>query len=185
KGVALHGAKDFPENLTADMIRNYETTDWSQFWNFYSDIPEAPKVVSEGEKLFAKAYEMAETDAQRTIIDKTSISMDYIKSTYWGAKLGRGSSAIGRMLSNYFKAYPEEFTADEQTDFRITIIKYAREQVMSEYAEFNKKLVDKILSYGIEKLDEWSRIYPDYTWSHNDGSTGSLNFEAIPEDWMD
>ncbi len=185
KGVALHGAKDFPENLTADMIRNYETTDWSQFWNFYSDIPEAPKVVSEGEKLFAKAYEMAETDAQRAIIDKTSISMDYIKSTYWGTKLGRGSSAIGRMLSNYFKAHPDEFTTDEQTDFRITIIKYAREQVMSEYSEFNKKLVDKILSYGIEKLDEWSRIYPDYTWSHNDGSTGSLNFEAIPEDWMD
>ncbi len=185
KGEALHGAKDFPENLTADMIRNYETTDWSQFWNFYSDIPEAPKVVSEGEKLFAKAYEMAETDAQRAIIDKTSISMDYIKSTYWGTKLGRGSGAIGRMLSNYFKAYPDEFTDDEKTSFRMAIVKYSKDQVMNEYIEFNKNLVNKMLSYGIEKISEQETIYPDFTWSSNKGESGPLLLEKIPSDWTD
>ena len=182
---APHGSNDLPENLTTDMIINYTKTDWTQYWNYYKDIQNVPRVVTDGEKLFAAAYEMAETDEQRYIIDKTSITADYIKSTYWGNKLSAGAGGVGKILSKFFSVNPEAFEGVDTRGLRVDIIKFSQEQADSEYIEFNKKLVDKILSYGIEKLDEWSNIYPDYTWTNYEGESGTINFATIPEDWLD
>ena len=184
EAVKVHENDEIPENLTADMIINYTETDWSQFWNFYKDIPNAPKLVTEGEKLFAAAYEMAQTDEQRAIIDKTSITVDYVKSTYWGSKLVAGGGDVGKILSKFISANSDALEGVDKTALRVAIIKFAREQVMSEYIEFNRKLVDKMLSYGIERIKETTTIYPDYTWSSWTDS-GNIRLDYIPNDWFD
>ena len=68
-----------PENLTTDMIRNYESADFTQFWNFYSDITE-PTILTEGARLFALAYDAAKTEKEKEQLDKISLQLTHLRS---------------------------------------------------------------------------------------------------------
>ncbi len=176
KAQEMHKQKEFPEDLTADMIRNYEAVDWTKYWNFFRDIPgDAPSIISEGERLFALAMEQAETDLQKKYIDKSYTQVEYLKSFYIGKKLGYGGSALGKIVLNFFKANPDEFTQQEQDDFRMAIVKLAREQAYGSYAAYNRALAEKLISYGINYV-----IINNYLTDLD-----AVNFETTPDNWFD
>ncbi len=177
KAVEINKQNTHPEDLTADMIRNYETTDWSKYWNWYRGYAEVPQIITEGERLFAEAYAAAETDQQKAAVDKSSIQVEFLRAYYDGKNLGFGNSAIGKILLSYFAAHPDEFTEQEQVDFRVAIVKYSREKTHEAYAAQNQAMAEHMLSYGIQTIREGSS-----GWI---GDFNGIDFTQLPGDWRD
>lgn len=175
KAVQLHEQKSYPDDLTADMIRNYETVDWSKYWNWFRGYADGdvPAIITEGYRLFADALSKAETEEQKKNVDRASLQVDYINSWYMVKNHGFGSSAMGKIMINYFNANPDEFTAQEKDDFRIAIVKYSRELAGGKIEAYNRALAEKLLSYGITCVREGRFI--------NDFSV--LDFMEYPQDW--
>ena len=174
KAVQINEAGTYPEELTIDMVRNYETTDWSKYWNWYKGYTEVPQIITEGERLFAEALAAAETDMQKAMIDRSSIQIEFLKSYYVGTNLEYGESGIGKLVGNFMLDHPEEFSDDEIGPYRRNIIKFAREQAYATYAEQNKALVDHMLSYGIYYAREGRWL----------GDFNAIDFTQIPNDWI-
>ena len=182
KAIEIHKQKEYPEDLTSDMIRNYESVDWTQYWNFFRDIPEIPTIISEGYRLFDLALEAAETEEQKSRIGEAKLQVDYINSYYLSKKLGFGGSAIGKILLNYFNAHADEFTDQEQSDLRISIVKLSRTQAYNTYIEFNTKLLNDHLAYGINSIKEHYYFSADLNWSGTRGS-GAMDMSQVPNNW--
>ena len=176
KAVEIHKQNEFPEDLTSDMIRNYESVDWSRYWNFFRDIPGGtPEFITKGYELFDKAYEAAETEQQKNMIEKISLQVDYVESIYMSKRLSYGGSALGKIILNYINAHPDDFTDQEKTDFRIGIVKLSRQQAYAKVAEFNQKLRDAYVKHGIKC------IYLDYSTNI---ATDELDLTQTPNDWF-
>ena len=171
--VQLNEAKTYPSDLTVEMVRNYETVDWSKYWNWYKGYTEVPQIITEGERLFAEAFAAAETEQQKAAVDKSSIQIEFLKSYYTGLKLGYGAGDIGKIIGYFMQDNPEEFAADEVGLYRRLIIKLAREQTYAPYAAQNKALAEHMLAYGIGTVREGSWI----------GDFNELDFTKIPGDW--
>ena len=175
QSVEFNPKDSYPEELTVDMIKNYETVDWSQYWNWYKGYAEEPRVLSEGERLFREAIAKAETEEQKVHLDKSYTQIQYIRSYYLGMNLKLGSSAIGKIVGYFMQDHPDEFPQEEFLSYRIAIIRLANEQVYQKYAEYNRSLVDKALSYNITMIKENKSIAnPDV-----------LLLDQLPEDWYD
>ncbi len=172
KAVEINKQNTYPDTLTEDMIRNYENTDWSQYWNWFRGYTEEPQILSEGERLFKSAMALAETDAQKAALDKSYCQVEYLRLCYENKNLSFGSSATGKYLINFFKANPDMFTEQEQTDFRIAIVKFAREQVYSVYETSCRDFIEKVKSYGVTEVKEAKAL--DY---------GNMDLTQHPSDW--
>ncbi len=173
--VEVHSKDSIPEDLTSDMIRNYESADWSKYWNFFKDIIEEPSVLLESERLFKLAMAEAETDIQKQELNEAYIQVEYLRSYYWALKLEQGEGSIGKIIANYFAKHPDEFTSQEKRDLRVAIIKLSREQSYAEYTAYNRALAEKIKSCGILSI-AWGKYLYDID---------SLNLSATPEDWYE
>ena len=154
----LHPLDSYPEELTADMIRNYETVDWSKYWNWYGKLPEeGPDYLSYAEKCFSNAAAMAETDQQKAIIEKTSLQAVFYRSWYnlqqYRAGEGKYSAAIN-MLDAYFKAHPGEFTEAEQISYKDKIADLAADQAFGPSIEFNKEFIELLKKHNIDHISE-------------------------------
>ena len=160
------------------MIKNYETVDWTKYWNFYKDIPEEPVILTEGERLFALAYEAAETEEEKARIEKISLQLDYLRSYYLGLKLEAGEGSIGKIVGYFVQNHPDEFTADEQMSYRIAIIKFAREQSRASYAEYNKNMLLEMIKYGAPEVHI-------NKYAIDEARLDSLKLENLPEDWYE
>ena len=140
----------YPEDLTTDMVRNYESVDWTQYWNFFTDVAELPQVVVKGYELFQKAYEAAETDQQRAAIDMESLQVMCVESSYLDRKFEGGENVIKRMINNFLKAHSSEFTIQERAKYSSAIADLAEEQMIANGCiELNTKLYEKFLEHGI------------------------------------
>ena len=170
--IEIHSSNAYPEDLTADMIRNYESVDWSAYTNFFKDL-EAPEIITKGESLFALAMEKAETDLQKKYLEKSYTQVEYLKSFYLYDKNRYGVSAIPKLIANYFTAHPDEFDSSEIQTLKVNIIKFSREQIFKTYTEYNQQLIEKLRSFSITSL----RI--------NQTLESIKNFSVSPEDWYD
>ena len=165
-----------PSELTADMIINYESTDWSKYWNWYRDIDSdsgLSRMITEGEKLFNEALAKAENDVQKQKIEKLMLQIDYLKADYRGNQLAVGSGAIGKIVREYFNLHKEEFEGVEFNKLRIDIINFAKNQAYESYAADNKAFAEKCLSFGVSCIREGKSI----------SNFDTLDFTQIPEDW--
>ncbi len=175
EAIEVHDAATYPEDLTAEMIINYETVDWSKYWNYYKDIPEVPEIIAEGERLFALAMEQAETELQKQHLDKSYIQVEYLKSCYLKNRLSKGNGAIGKIIANFYKANPDAVDPELQSSLRVAILRLANEQVYSSYIEYNRALAEKLLAHDIVLV----RI------NHSFSNVDSLLLENEPYDWFD
>ncbi len=172
--VEVNAKDSYPEELTVDMIKNYETVDWSKYWNWYKGYTEEPRILSEGERLFQKAISAAETEEQKIHLDKSYTQIQYIRSYYLGMNLHDVNGAVGKIVGYFMQDHPEDFTTDELLDYRISIIKLSNEQAYAPYVEYNRKLAEKVLSYGIWCIKENKGLNLD-----------TLLFNELPEYWYD
>ena len=60
-----------------------------------------PKIVSEGEKLFAKVFEAAETESRKYQLERAKLMVDYIKSYYLSVKYNVAVEVKELLAINY------------------------------------------------------------------------------------
>ena len=174
----VHGYREYPDEMTADMIRNYENVDWRPYWNWYTDYEATPAILAEGENLFAEALAMAETDQQKTAVSKSQLQMGYLRSYYDGKRISVGESIISpidKMVANYCRENPDAFTPEEEKTYRAAVSAYAREAVYAQYAADNRALAEEMTAHRVYSLREGP-----VGWNDNfDG----VDFTKLPGDW--
>ena len=170
--VEAHSKDSYPEELTIDMLINYETVDWLQYWNWYKTVEENP-ITEKGYELFGKAIEMAETESQKTQLDKVSVQLDLVKSYYLYKLRSVGNGAIGKIITNFFIANPDCADSDTKAQLRVNIIKYVNSIENTDYSDFNRALV--------EKMKKYTPYYREYGPL---GNSDSFNYDNYPRDWL-
>ncbi len=164
-----HPAHTYPEELTADMIRDYRNVDWTAYRNWFKGLRKVPETITVGYRAFGEAYAMAETDEERAHVEKTSIQVDYLTSYYLHTQLR--FSDVETILDNFFKAHPEAFTAEEQETLKSNITAFAEEQSLEGYADFNRRLYEKMLRYGADRINEGAPLLRD---------SERINYRSVP-----
>lgn len=161
--VVRHKDEELPDDLTPSMLRNYSDTDWKKYWNWYTDIKES-RITTEGEVLFKKAIELAETELQCKQLDKIYCQVEYIKSYFYKKKIDMGSEDLKKMLSQYIQKQESYFSFQEMQELPLTIAAYAKKQIEAQYSEYNRKLAEKIVGHGITYMfegmpfDDWENF---------------------------
>ena len=165
--AAKHDTDELPDDLTVDMVKNYQKTNWEKYWNWYSDLKEN-RITSEGEKLFEKAIELAETDSQRQELEKISSQVKNIKSYYYAQRLAQGEGAISKLITQFIKTHSKDFSEGEKTTLPAEIEKFAYEQCAATYAKYNRELcyqmVDWGATYGDSSISLYEYLNFDYTF---------------------
>lgn len=174
KSVEINSVDTYPEDITAEMIRNYETVDWTQYWHWYRDITDKGYYLENADSFFESAYELAETDEERSRVEKAWLQVDYVRSYYLEKKFNAGKSSARSILTAYFKANPDEFTKEEQETLKNEVSIFAVSQARNEYANFNRNFYEKLVSHGVKYLNEGRPF-----------SQLELNFAHSPSDWDD
>jgi len=171
--VEMNPSDSYPAELNADMIINYQNTDWTKYWTWFKDVQGEHPVVAEGKRLFAEAMELAETEAQKTRIDKAYIQVEYLESYYLYYKLSLGAGAVGKIISNFYRANPDAVDPEIKSSLRVSAIKASNQQRYADYENFNRKLAEKLVKYGVYNIKESNRI----------GDLSALNYQNTPDDW--
>lgn len=156
-----------PEDISLEMVKNYETTDWTPYLDWYTClIPNV--VVTKGYELFGKALDMAENEQTRERISKSMIQVEYLDSYFRREQKEARIQNICRML--------DEILKDEEhaSDMKENVLDYLEKGLNKGYYMFNRALGDKMKKYGISRVGELRMPFaqmekPDYN--------------AVPGDW--
>ena len=170
--VAVNANDSYPEELTPDMILNYQTVDWSKYSTWFKSVVENP-ITAKGSELFAKAIELAETDEQRTQLDKISIQIDLLKSYYYYEQNRVGAGAVGKIIANFYNANPDAIDNDLKNQLRVDIIRYSNAIATENYENYNRALV--------ERLKQYTPYYREYGPL---SSSDSFNYSNTPREWL-
>lgn len=177
--VPVNPEGSYPEELTGEMIRDYENVDWSKYWNWYETLPEeGPVYLSYGKQCFANALALAETDAQRKIIEKTSVQVLFYQSWYNSQIFNVGKDDVIAMLEAYFNDHPGEFTEDEQNYYKDVIDELAEDQSFIPLIEYNKELYEVLKKYKITILREGKTI------NFATDPDKYIDFRIPPDEWI-
>ncbi|MBQ7338127.1 MAG: DUF4838 domain-containing protein [Clostridia bacterium] len=179
KSVQNHASDTVPDGLTADMIRDYENVDWSQYVYWYSG--NTPRIISEGERLFAQALTAAETDEQRARIERCSKQIDVLRSYHLYLEKNKTSSFVSRLFGTGIPAvFPDEFTKQELTEIKTAVAKLIITQVADAYVEYNETLAQTMQSYNTYVREaEWTP-YPD----DPEKRKNNRNYAEVPTNWL-
>lgn len=143
--------KPLPEDLTLDMILNYQTTDWSPYYfHYYGRLIES-ELLEVGKEAFAAAYAAAETDSQRNMLEQVSIQLDLLESFYLEKRNEPIPGNIMKLLKAFLKQNADTLTDDEQAAVQGNITKvfqHIKEFLAVEYEAFNRSVIDKAIKYG-------------------------------------
>ena len=168
---------ELPESLTLDMIKNYETTDWTPYLWYYRAAEPSP-LVTEGYKLFDEAMAQADED-QLLRLEKLRLQIDFLYSYTLYKNYGRDFiyDNIEQLLLNFFKKHPDgqNVPKEEQNSYIRTSRQYAAESYLAEYEEFNRTLCDRAVWHGIDMMYEGC-----YSLSEN---KERLAFNCVPREW--
>jgi len=143
--------KPLPEDLTLDMILNYQTTDWSPYYfHYYGRLIES-ELLEVGKEAFAAAYAAAETDSQRYMLEQVSIQLDLLESFYLEKRNEPIPGNIMKLLKVFLKQNADTLTDDEQAAVQGNITKvfqHIKEFLTVEYEAFNRAIIDKGIRHG-------------------------------------
>ncbi|MBQ2915423.1 MAG: DUF4838 domain-containing protein [Clostridia bacterium] len=162
----------YPEAITVDMIKNYETVDWTQYWNWYKDYESEPEIISEGEKLFKAAMELAKTDSEKRELDRAYSQIEYLRLCYDYEHLKIGSGSIGKIAGYFMADHPEEFTTEDTINYRRNIVKLSNTQRYGIYEDSCRAFIEKVKSYGVTEVREAKALNID-----------NMDLTQYPTDW--
>ena len=169
-----HSEDTLPDDLTAEEIRGYKSVNWGKYWDWYYKVSENP-ITAEGEKLFAAALELAQTDYQRDSIRRISAQVAYTKSFYLKDRLDTGLKNLTAILKNYVCTHPNEFTDCEKETIVEEVAEYVRSAELEKYRQYNTELYEMLLSVGITHLYSGLEL--------KDRSI--FDFNNVPVDWFE
>ena len=174
----VSGDNDFlPDTLTLDMIKNYKTTDWTQYLWIYRDVKPS-ELVSRGYELFDAALAKADED-QAERIDKIKLQLDFLNSytLYANANKDVLYDNIEQLLINFFDDHPDggQIPVNEQKSYIRTIREHAAESYLASYEEYNRELYQRAVWYGITMIHEGDADISE--------SKDQMNFDRVPREW--
>ena len=167
----------YPEDLTADMIINYENVDWMKYWTFYSAIEfEGDHVVKVGREAFDNALALAETEEQKYICDKSAIQIDYLETYKALYTIEKSTRTIGKIILNYYNDHPDEFdmTMNEFLDLRRAVLAFSNQQYKDAYYAITRKLAEKLIKYDCVMKEGNAHLDLD-----------TINYWDVPYNWED
>ncbi len=170
--VEVHDASELPKDLTVEMVKNYKKTDWTKYWNWYTDVKENP-LTEQGKILFGKALAKAETKTQKEQIQKIYLQVDYLKSYYYYNKIVEADGELYDLIAEFIQKNSGKFTEEEAKNLPNLIYEVGTQQSNKKYAAYNKSLCDALVEAGVTYRWEGSSL---------DGWQ-SFNFEEIPSMW--
>jgi hypothetical protein len=131
------------------MIENYETTDWSPYYQYYEATVVSCELLDRGRALFAEAMEMAETDEQRKAIEQATVQLDLLES-YYRDEL---NTAIKKNIQFLCEAYLKENANLTSSKIKSLATKVGEHVLKAEllpaYGQFNRAVCEKALSFNI------------------------------------
>ena len=174
----ISGDNDFlPDTLTLDMIKNYKTTDWTQYLWIYRDVKPS-ELVTRGYELFDAALAKADED-QAVRIDKIKLQLDFLNSYTMYYKYSRDVMLdnIEQLLLNFFAKHPDgkALPKEEQTSYIRTVREYVYAAYRDAYEEYNRDLYERAIWHGITMLREGGLDISE----HGD----RLDFNSTPLSW--
>ena len=161
--VDVHAKGTLPEDLTEEMVNNYTSVDWTKYWNWYTDAVEN-RITVEGERLFKQAMEAAETEEQLKQLDKIYSQVEHIKSYYYKKQIDAGLTTFQTLIKNFINEHSNAYTATNKAELPVAINNLALSQMYQKYAEYNRALAEKYLTYGVTEyrplrsLSDWKQL---------------------------
>ena len=169
-------SKPLPETLTVDMVIDYENTDWTPYIDYYITVEENP-LTARGVELFDAALALA-TDEQAARIGKIKLQLDYLRSFALYQRAQNVEKNIDKLIGDFIfssqagKAIP----VSERNSIYRNALNFITEKFAQEYMEYNKRICDEAISYGINRLREQHSF--DLVEQYD-----SLNFSLPPDKW--
>ena len=80
--------------------------------------------------------------------------------------------------SMYISEHADDFSADEKTSLRVSVIRFANEQIMANYAAYNRNMLLEMIKYGAPEV-HINKYYID------ESRLDSLKLQELPENWYD
>jgi hypothetical protein len=143
------GAKGLPADLTLDMIENYESTDWTPYYQYYEAVTVSCELLERGRALFAEAMAMAETDEQRRAIEQASVQLDLLESYYRDAVNTAVVANIQFLCETYLKEKSDLTNAKVQSLVKKVGDHVLKAELLPAYEQFNRAICDKATGFGI------------------------------------
>ena len=143
-------------SLTFDMLKNYESIDWSRIIG-YGRTVEDGILTQRGAELFAAARALA-SDAQKEHLEKTGLLIELMQSHRASLVYGKAaiaeeiSSLVGDLLCRDSEAM--KLSQPERDAMASEIGNYVAEKYSADYAMRNAELRDKLLRFEITRLGE-------------------------------
>lgn len=167
-----------PEDLTLDMIKNYESVDWSKYLNSCVNIEEC-ELVTRGFELFDAAAEKA-TPVQKDRIGKLRLIPEFAHSyalfdIYSKTAL---QDNITNLLYDFFQKTEEGKTVPsaEISKYLIPVRNHVVDLYGGYYESYNREVFEHAISYGIYK------IYEGMPHTDNPGDP-KVSFKTTPDKW--
>jgi len=164
--------RPLPDDLTLDMIVNYENTDWSKYHLWYNAYTFTLPALT-GQNYFDLAAELAENDFQRKNIAISALQIPYQISCETQDNLQFVKNNIRHLVNKYFEAHPDILPEDRQKILAVRCACYAEYQYVSKYIDMNEKLYESLKSLEISRVSEWFKRY------------GHFSFDKQPNSWDD
>ncbi len=172
--VHLKSWNTLPDDLTEEMIRNYEDVDWSKYWFWFEDIPKTTYLET-GREYFDNAIQAAETDEQKARLEKASLQVDAAESDYRYQRRNLvGTMGLYLILKGYFTSHTDMFTSEEQNTITNEILAFAEKQILDSDVAFNEALRANLVDFGITTVQESGYDISD---------PSKLNLANFPRDW--
>jgi hypothetical protein len=133
-----------------------------------------PEIITKGYELFAKATELAETDSQRTELDKALIQVEVLEShyRYQLKKLQRTNVTLA--VKNALNAMTDIDKSNINVYYSKVMAYYVK-KLNDEYYAFNQALGNKMINYGILTIKE--------AWSSDDFFYQDPDYAEMPRGW--
>ena len=126
--VDVNAKGTLPEDLTKEMVDNYTDTDWTKYWNWYTDAAEN-RITVEGERLFKQAMEAAETEEQLRQLDKIYSQVEHIKSYYYKKQIDAGLTTFQTLINNFINAHSSDYNIVNKAELPVAIKNFALSQM--------------------------------------------------------
>ena len=170
--VTRHEAGVLPEDLTISMVKDYQNTDWTKYWNWYQDVEEN-RVSKEGMVLFENAAKEAVTDLQKDKLDLITTQVRYIKSYYYHKKLNIAKESFAELIQAFITANADAFDEAEKEQLPTTIRDYVYEQLLEKYKAYNEALMNTYIAHDMTYFrPAWEIAY-----------FGPYHFDRVPGEW--
>lgn len=173
KKVTVRETTAVPEDLTFEKIQNFEKMGLDEYLDYYTTI-NMPEIITKGYELFAKATELAETDSQRTELDKALIQVEVLEShyRYQLKKLQRTNVTLA--VKNALNAMTDIDKSNINVYYSKVMAYYVK-KLNDEYYAFNQALGNKMINYGILTIKE--------AWSADDYFYQDPDYAEMPRGW--